>query len=829
MLHRFLCAGKLLLSVESLYPLNRQFKAESLTMRRLLKRSALVLLALLVLLLMALGWYLHTKKVQRDGVAVLTGLSANVQVSYDERGVPHIQAQNETDLYRALGYVHAQDRLFQMEMVRRLARGELAEILGPKLLDMDRLFRTLGLRAFADGYTAKLDKNSPSIQALTAYLDGINQFQATHPAPLEFDLLHIPKRPFTIEDTIAVSGYMAYSFAAAFRTEPALTAIRDKLGADYLKVFDLDWHPSGVMQTVPALAQHDWMQLDKIAQLSQAGIEQLAIPQLEGSNAWVVSGNHTASGKPLLAGDPHIAYSAPAVWYEAQLTSPGFELYGHFQVLNPMALLGHNQQFGWSLTMFQNDDIDLVAEKVNPQHPNQVMFHDQWVDLTSREETIQVKGAAPVKLVLRKSPHGQIITDAFKENYGDAPIAMWWTFLEADNPVLDAFYELNRANTLEKARTAASKIGAPGLNVVWANAKGDIAWWAAAKLVKRPANINPGFILDGSTADADKTGFYDFADNPHEENPARGYIVSANFQPVSPSGIAIPGYYNLYDRGQRLDQLLSQPGVKWDTKNSQALQLDVQTNYATRVLRPLLPVLNQVVATQEDKRLLDSLSKWDGNFQTKSIAPTLFSQLIYQIAHNAMADKVGAVQFQNLLRTRALDFAIPRLLDDPHSPWWGKTVHANMDARQSAVLSAWNDSLAHLRSTFGTDSSQWLWGRAHTLTHRHPLGQQQPLDKLFNIGPFVVPGGREVPNNLSGPIGPAPWNVAYGPSTRRLIDFADTSKALGINPVGQSGVLFDAHYNDQAEMFADGNYVNEHSESSDVQAHTREHLVLQSH
>ena len=796
-------------------------------MKRFLKRSAIALLVLLVCVFLALGWYLRTKKVQRDGNASLAGLTAQVQVSYDERGVPHIQAQNEADLYRALGYVHAQDRLFQMEMVRRLASGELSQILGPKLVDMDRLFRTLGLRAFAKDYVVKMDKNSTSSQALNAYLDGINQYQSNHPAPLEFDLLHIPKRPFTVEDTIAVSGYMAYSFAAAFRTEPALTAIRDKLGADYLKIFDLDWHPAGVLQTSPALAANDWMTLDKIAQLSQEGIEQLAVPQLEGSNAWVVSGAHTASGKPLLAGDPHIAYSAPAVWYEAQLSSPGFELYGHFQVLNPMALLGHNQQFGWSLTMFQNDDIDLVAEKVNPQNPNQVWVHNQWVEMSSREEIIQVKGAAPIKLVLRKSPHGPIITDAFKDNYGETPIAMWWTFLEADNPVLDAFYELNRADTLAKARTAASKISAPGLNVVWANAGGDIAWWAAAKLVKRPATINPSFILDGTSADADKSAFYDFADNPHEENPARGYIVSANFQPVSPNGVPVPGYYNLYDRGQRLDYLLSQPGMKWDTKNSQALQLDVQTAYAPRVLQSLLPVLRQVLVAPEDKRLFDILSKWDGNYQTNSIAPTLFSQVIYQLAHNVMADKVGTVQFQNLLRTRVLDFAIPRLLADQQSPWWGVSSDPNFDARQAVILGAWNDSLTHLRQTFGTDSAQWMWGQAHTLTHRHPLGQQAPLDKLFNIGPFAVPGGREVPNNLSGPIGPAPWNVAYGPSTRRLIDFADTSKALGINPVGQSGVLFDAHYNDQAKLFANGIYVNEHTDNADVQAHAHEHLVLQ--
>jgi penicillin amidase len=447
-------------------------------MKRTLKIIALLLTVLLVATGAAAAWYIHTKQPQRSGSLTLAQLGAPVSVRYDERGVPHIRAKNEADLYRALGYVHAQDRLFQMEIVRRLAQGELAEVLGPKLADLDRLFRTLGIRAHAQAYAAKMDLQSPAAKVLAAYLDGINQYQASHPVPMEFDLLGIPKRPFTVQDTVAVSGYLAYSFAAAFRTEPALTFVRDKLGADYLRVFDLDWHAEGVVMpgTTTAMNTRDWHQLDQLAQLSHQALEAAGLPQFEGSNAWALSGSRTASGKPLLAGDPHIGFSAPSVWYEAHLSAPGFELYGHHQALDPTALLGHNQKFGWTLTMFQNDDIDLIAEKTNPDNPNQIWYHGQWVDLQSREETILVKGAAPIKLTLRRSPHGPIITDAFKDSLGTTPVAMWWAFLETENPILDAFYELNRADTLEKARAAAGKIHAPGLNVVWANAAGDIGW-----------------------------------------------------------------------------------------------------------------------------------------------------------------------------------------------------------------------------------------------------------------------------------------------------------------------------------------------------------------
>ncbi|MGK0382119.1 MAG: penicillin amidase [Flavobacteriales bacterium] len=772
-------------------------------------------------------WYFYSKQPLRSGEVSLVNLQAPVNVRYDERGVPHIQAQNEIDMYRTLGYVHAQDRLFQMEMVRRLARGELAAILGPKLLDSDRLFRTLGIRAHADAYVAKMDHNTLASKALTAYLDGINQYQNTHPAPLEFDILGIPKRNFTAADTLSVAGYMAYSFAAAFRTEPVLTYVRDQLGIDYLNVFDLAWHPEGVVP--PVLLDDDWRDLNRLAHISQQALTDSGLAQFEGSNAWAVSGSRTASGKPLLAGDPHIGFAVPSVWYEAHLSYPGFELYGHHQALNPLASLGHNLDFGWSITMFQNDDIDLIAEKLNPDNNNQVWYQDRWVELQSRSEQIEVKGEAPVTLILRRSPHGPIINDALAtlagEDAGKTPIAMWWAFLETENPILDAFYQLNRADTLVKARAASEKIHAPGLNIVWANASGDIGWWAAAKLPMRPSGVDPTFILDGSSFEADKLGFVSFTDNPQEENPTRGYIVSANYQPVPDSGIEVPGYYNLPARGIRLEQRLADNSVQWDLQNSQALQLDTGSGYTHRLLKPLLPII-KATASNDEQALVNLLINWDGEHNLNDIAPTIFNQFVYQLSYEAMRDEMGERFFGTLIRTRVIDFALPRLAEESDSPWWDNRDTAAIEDREETVNVAWQASIKHLRSTLGANTANWKWGAAHTLTHRHPLGQKKPLDKLFNVGQFAAPGGHETPNNLSHKLGPAPWPVAYGPSTRRLIDFADPSHSLGINPVGQSGVLFDQHYQDQSERYINGQYIQQHFSEADVAANTISTLRL---
>ncbi|MGE8334875.1 penicillin acylase family protein [Pseudomonas laurylsulfatiphila] len=792
-----------------------------------MKRSLTALALLIVVLAAGAGWYLYSKQPSRQGMVELQHLQGSVTVRYDERGVPHIRADNETDLYRALGYVHAQDRLFQMEVLRRLARGELAEVLGPKLLDTDKLMRSLRIRERAETYFANLDKQSPSFIAMQAYLDGINQYQDGHAKPVEFDVLGIPKRPFTAQDTISIAGYMAYSFAAAFRTEPLLTFVRDQLGPDYLSVFDLDWQPKGVLNgTAPSLASADWKDLNALARLSEQALADNGLPQFEGSNAWVVAGSRTQSGKPLLAGDPHIRFSAPSVWYEAQLSAPGFELYGHYQALMPFASLGMNNDFGWSITMFQNDDLDLIAEKVNPDNPNQVWYRGKWVDMVTSEQKIAVKGQEPVTLVLRQSPHGPIVNDALGSGVGKTPIAMWWAFLESQNPILDGFYQLNRADTLVKARSAAAKIQAPGLNVVWANAKGDIGWWAAAQLPKRPAGVRPWFILDGSSAEADKDGFYPFSANPQEENPARGYIVSANFQPVSPTGMEIPGYYNLADRGQQLNRQLSDKAVKWDLENSQKLQLGTATAYGPRLLAPLLPVLREVVSDPAELKLVEQLAQWKGDYPLDSTSATLFNQFLFNLADATMHDELGNEFFETLLSTRVIDAALPRMAANADSPWWDNRNTLGKETRADTVKAAWQASLAHLKSTLGADASQWQWGSAHTLTHGHPLGQQKPLDLVFNVGPFAAPGSHEVPNNLSAKIGPAPWPVTYGPSTRRLIDFADPAHSLTVNPVGQSGVVFDSHYDDQAEAYIEGMYFQAHLNDEEVTANTRSTLKL---
>ncbi len=792
-------------------------------MKRLFKLLTLLVLALVIVAVAALAWWVHSKQPQRSGTVNIPGLRDTVQIRYDERGVPHINAKNEADLYRALGYVQAQDRLFQMEMLRRLARGQLAEILGPELLPVDRLFRSMRIDETSRSAAAALDHGSTMGQAIDAYLGGINAFQDTHPRPLEADLIGIPKRPFTVEDSFAVGGYMAYSFARSQKSAPVMSYIRDRLGAQYLTDFDLLGQDNTVQSAqrtdTQYLAQLDWAALNRLALINQQAAQLSGLPPFIGSNAWAISGAHTASGKPLLAGDPHITFSTPAVWYEAHLTAPGFELYGHFQPIVPFALLGHNMHSGWSLTMFENNDLDLIAEKTDPAHPDQVWYKDHWENLQSRDDIILVKDAAPVHLQLKRSHHGPIINEALTAGTGSTTIAVWWAYLETPNSLIQSFYDLPRADTLDKARAAAEKIHAPGLNLIWANASGDIGWWAAAMLPKRPAGADPGFILDGSKPEAEKLGYYPFSENPQEENPQRGYIVSANQQPVTRNGQPIPGNYLPPYRAARIDELLRQPGMRWDTHNTQAVQLDVRNASPVRIIQNLLPLLRQASAATPDAALVEKLAAWNGDYTLDAVEPTLGFAFSYALAHTLMADQLGPERFGALLDTYLVDPFLERVSANPHSVWWAGDQAAK-------VRSAWLATLTQLRSALGDNTAHWTWGQAHTLTHPHPLGRGKLLETLLNVGPFPAPGGHEAINDLSSDFGPAPWAVTSGPSTRRIIDFANPAAALGINPVGQSGVPGDAHYADQAQDFMAGIYVPMHLTETDVAKATGSTLIL---
>ncbi len=771
-------------------------------------------------------FYLESRLPVRSGKLNMPDLAEKVEVIFDKWGIPHIYAKNETDAYMTLGFLHAQDRLFQMEMLRRVAKGQLAEILGPDSVKTDKFFRTLRIKQFSKEYINSLAKDTKPFKALEAYIAGINWFIKTGPTPIEFHILGIPKSAFNTADSISIGGYTAYSFAAAFRTDPLCSFIKDKYVPEYLK--DLDYTVGKASPVkLSADTYHSLEEIETIvSEIENFGA---SLGLFEGSNAWLISGKRSKSGKPILANDPHIVFSVPSVWYEAHLVTPEFEIYGHHLAAFSVALLGHNRQMGWGLTMFKNDNIDFFREKGNPDNPNQVWSKDHWEDLKIETETIKVKGNKDVILNVRRSIHGPIVSDVVNEFIGQKDtISMWWASLEESNRMVDGFYDLAHSTSIEEAKEAAGKIHAPGLNILYGDVDGNIGWWAVGNIPIRPDHVNSKFVMDGSSGKDDYLGCWDFSKNPQIVNPPSEIIISANNQPEDQGNGIVPGYYSIPDRALRIKELLEKNN-DWTPEEMKKIQLDTTTNLNFLVRAQIIPVLEANQKISENpiaKKALDIFKEWKGNHDFKTVGPTLFFQFLYDFVEFTFKDELGDNYFNAFLKTNMLKKTVPIILKNPRSLWWDNTATDKKETFEEIVVNAWLETVRVLKENLGNDPGKWYWENVHTLEHVHFLGRKKPFNLIVNIGPFEVEGAMEILNNFGFFLSSGHHKVRSGPSTRRIIDFANPENSFGINPTGQSGYFWDKHYKDQAEMLVRGEYRKQLINRKDIELKMESKMIF---
>ena len=793
-----------------------------------LTRFGIAFIVLLLLAVLGVVVYLQHKTPNRDQEIIINGLDNKVDVIYDDFGVPHIYAQSDQDMYRAFGYVHAQDRLFQMDLLRRLGEGKLAELFGEEAIKVDRLFRTIQVNRYTKHWMEEYVKTAPVkiLQAIDAYLAGVNQFIKDGPTPIEFELLGVEKSLFTREDMAAVMGYTAYSFTFGLPQDLLITNLVQSLSEDYIEDLGIRWQKGSAQIPVNRKG------IDILAKEIGSIVKQLnPIGIFHGSNSWVVAPKNTLSGKALLVNDPHMGFSQPSVWYEAHLVSPESEIYGHHLALIPFAFLGHNRDIAWGLTMFLNDDIDLFKETINPENANQYWAIDHWQEFELVEETIKVKDAEEVHLSLKKSRHGPIISNAFDsfdehDNlflHNKDQLAMWWAFYDDDNDMLAALYDLTRVKNVKQAEQAVRKIHSPGLNVMYADKQGDIAWWAAAKLVKRPAHVNSSVILDGASGKDDPLGYYDFSDNPQILNPDSGVLYSANNQPADTGIGLIPGYYMPRDRAERIAGFLYSDEKSWDADKMKSMLMDNTSPLVAKFQQVTLPILSKLSSNKDSEltnKALQLFADWQGNHDPELVAVTLFYQFKKELLRQTFKDEMGEHDFgifeEGFLRHKTLW----QMLDKQNSPWWDDIATKDITETQADIMqNSWLAMLKTLTTKFGSDIDKWQWKQSLKLVHSHPLGNVSALAPLFNVGPFEAAGGNETINNMIFKISDENFTTLAGPSTRRIVDFGDLNNSWGINPTGQSGVVLDKHYKDQALMFSKGLFRHQYIEKSDILAH----------
>ena len=777
-------------------------KIKFIRMKGFLKIIKIVFLVC-VLVFVAAWLYSRTLYPTYEGELSLENLSENVTVHFDENGVPHINAETQKDAYTALGYVHAQDRLWQMELIRRIAPGRLSEIFGDKLVETDVFFAGLGLVEDANESITKIDINSEAYKLTIAYLDGVNQFVEEGATPIEYNLIGLEKTKFTVNDVYNVFGYMSFSFAIAQKTDPLLQEIKEKLGDNYLAELEIPVYSN----TALLKSEKNPIVKASFAKAMTAMYEQLPISPFIGSNSWVIAADKTKNGKVIFANDPHIGFSQPSVWYQSHIKTPDYEMYGYSLALTPFPLLGHNRDYAYGLTMFENDDVDFYIEKNNPENLNEYETPTGFSTYKTVQKTIKIKDAPDTTFTVKISRHGPIMNNLLKQIDDERPIAMQWIYKKTDNQIIDVGYQISHAKSLHDFKEGAKLLHAPGLNMMYGDAKDNIAWIASGKLYKYRDSINTKLYLDGASGKDEIVSYIDFEDNPQSINPASNYVYSSNNQPDTIAGILYPGYYLPEDRGQRIEQLLE---VKndWTQEDVQQMIFDVTSPVVPQVIANLVASLKTENFTKNEQEALQNLKDWNGEYKKEDTAPTIYNRFLYEFLEGTFKDELGE-SFPMFMQTPLMKKMIAVQAKKAVSVWFDDVTTEPKETKSDIVQRSFINAISFLENQLGDTVSLWSWSKVISVEHGHALAAGgETLRKIFNVGPFSMDGGNEVINNQLFTLNETGiYKVKAGPSTRRVIDFSNIENSVSILPTGQSGNVFSKHYKDQAQKYLNGEFV----------------------
>jgi penicillin amidase len=758
-------------------------------MRRLLVAVA-VLLALVVAvpggILGGILVWLKLSPPAMDNTVKMPGLSGPVDLVWDENAVPHIFAPSLRDAYRALGWVHARDRLWQMESSRRLGQGRLAEIIGQPGIEFDREMRVLGLYRLAEQNYETLD---PETRAdLDAYAAGVNAYLArpAAPLPLEFQILDVTPEPWKPADTLVWGRLMSLQLSSNYREEAIRAELVKRVPEAVFKEFFPD-SPYPGPTTLAGLGGIDWKRF--------AG----ALPPVLGpdhaSNEWVVDGTLTKSGKPLLANDPHLGLAAPILWYLARIVTPEGSLAGVTVPGVPYHLLGHNDHLAWGFTTTGGDVQDLFVEDVDPKDPGKYRTPDGEAAFTTRDETIKVRFGQDVHLAVRESRHGPVISDtdpdlAAAVGQGKA-VALSFVGLDPKDTTTEAARAMNRARDVSAFQAAARLWETPEQNLVYADTEGHIGFVSVGPLPirKRPTE---DFPAPGSSGEADWTGLTDFAQLPQAFDPPTHKLVNANNRVVPPDFPTYVGrHYESPFRAERIDEMLDgRTGLTTDDFAS--MQLDTKTADA-RLLLPRL--LKAEPASAAGREALVMLSKWNARMDRDRPEPLIYTAWVYRLQAALVQERLGPTgrhgYYDPMLTARLLD-------DEPGG-----------SAKAVALLSSTLDeTVDKLAKAYGSDLSAWRWGNAHRATLTSQLFGAVPiLGRLFDIG-RPTPGGDETVNRAGiGANDGITFPDRHGPGYRGVFDLSDLDKSRFIIATGESGNPLSPYYRTFVRRWRDGGSV----------------------
>jgi penicillin amidase len=758
-----------------------------------------ILLGLILVICVCVYAYLRSTLPDYNGEIVVPEIGKPVDIIRDSYGMPHIYAQTDADAYFALGYCMAQDRLFHMDLMRRAARGKLAEIFGKDLVPVDRFFRTITAGKSIEEIAAAYKPET--ISAAKAYAAGVNYFIKHHkgPLPLEFTILGYEPEPWQPSDATATQYIMAEDLNTAFSVELLHAAVIEKVGEEMAQeIFPdyVDGYPTIVPQGSTALEFLKTLNLAREIRGAEGG---------GASNSWVVSGKKSTNGKPILANDPHLGHRVPGIWYEAHLVSPSMNVSGTLLPGLPFVIIGANEHVAWGFTNVMADDADFYIEKINPANPNQSEFMGRWEDMTIKEEVIKVKGADDVKFKIRLTRHGPIIDEinTYKEPKNTA-ISMRWTAYEVLHAI--PFYYLNTARSVDDIEKAAEHFKCPGQNWVYADDKGNIGFWAAVGIPIRDG-FSGAVPVPGWDGKHEWKGFVPTEQQPHLKNPDRGWIATANNKHVGDDyPYPISHYYTMPDRFVRIKEMITAK-QKFGTQDFAKMQVDFYVVLAKEWVPMMLASLPGKQFSENEKKAIAALKNWNFVAGAEDIAPTVFHATINAMAKSIFKKRLGADLYGQYLKNKDVVFnAMRNLIAAGQSVWFDDPDTAEVEDINDIINKSFTEAMIYLEEKMGSNVDDWRWGDLHTLTLYHPFGKSSSLmGYLMNIGPNPMGGSMATVNPQPYKLS-EPWEGYHGASLRYIIDFANRKNSRRVIPAGISGNFMSPHYDDQAELWRTGKY-----------------------
>jgi penicillin amidase len=766
-------------------------------------RIIVLLLALLVLAVFIVASSLRKGAVpELNGEQQIAGLNGDVRVIRDERGVPHIYATNAHDLYLVTGYISAQERMWQMDLIRRATRGRLSEIFGPDYIETDHFLRLLNMTAKSE---TVLEKEDPEIlAAMQSYCDGVNAWigERGKKLPAEFRILGYAPEPWSLTDIANIIGYMGWELAKdnltnELRNYRLVQRLGEEKGSSLLPGWDLD--DEVVFPGFTLDAEDIDSAVSFIASLDRA--EKIGAISFSGSNNWAVSGARSETGKPILSNDMHLGLSIPGYWIQVHQVIPGeLNVTGVMVPGQPFIVAGHNEKIAWGITNLMVDDIDLFVETVDSS--GRYLFNGEWLPMTSREEVIIVKGGLPETRVITSSHRGPVISDL--RGIDDAVMTMRWSGYDYSDEV-KAVYLLDRAGNWEAFRSAISNFRSVSQNFAYADAEGNIGINTGGGIPVRKGN---GLLpRSGETDEYDWKGYVPFEMLPSSYNPENGFVSSANEQTVTADyPYYIAGDFATPWRIIRIRQMAAEKQIL-GIDDFRRMITDNHSAYAAKMTPMILEAAKGITSTDEGlQKAIDLLEAWDYKMDASLAAPTIFEFTRAGLARNILSDELGDLYGGVLGKQH--DHYLFRILHEGADGWVDNTGTAETETLDDMMVLSLRNAVDTLTSRYGTDTDNWRWGEIHSITLEHPMGSVKMVERLLRLNSkkYSVGGSYHTVEPYS--FGPD-FSSDHGASERHIFNTADWDKSLTVIPTGTSGNPGSPFYLSQTEAYINNEFFAE--------------------